>query len=277
MTICAGVKKLTLSNIIQGIYYAELGRQHSGSIAANFYKHRQRFTQIPSIAHGNSPLSKRSFSTSQTYADESTGSSDKTTSSERPDNDVLTELISTKAKSTSRHCVTATTAKSLKQPADKTAAGQKSSNEEKKEKKVAIKSTFPPSRSQKKQKLEPWRIQKEALKEKFQEGWHPRKKLSPDTLDTIRHLHATKPNDWTTPVLAEQFKVSPEAIRRILKSKWQPSDEERQKRQERWEKRHDRIWSHMEELGLRPKKGERTAKVSDARRLGLESPPSSPS
>lgn len=47
--------------------------------------------------------------------------------------------------------------------------------------------------------------------------------------------------------------MSPEAIRRILKSKWRPSGEELEERRKRWEKRHDRIWSHLSELGLRPK------------------------
>ncbi|PYH78009.1 hypothetical protein BO82DRAFT_249753, partial [Aspergillus uvarum CBS 121591] len=64
------------------------------------------------------------------------------------------------------------------------------------------------------------------LKEKFKEGWNPPKKLSPDAIEGIRHLHQVAPEQFTTPVLAEQFKVSPEAIRRILKSKWRASDKE---------------------------------------------------
>ncbi|KAH7061211.1 hypothetical protein B0J12DRAFT_553139, partial [Macrophomina phaseolina] len=72
-----------------------------------------------------------------------------------------------------------------------------------------------------------WMVQKEALKEKFgKEGWQPRKKLSPDAMDGIRQLHASDPDTYTTPVLANEFKVSPEAIRRILKSKWRPKEEE---------------------------------------------------
>ncbi|KAL4803580.1 required for respiratory growth protein 9, mitochondrial [Aspergillus unguis] len=102
-------------------------------------------------------------------------------------------------------------------------------------------------------KPEEWLIQKEALKKKFPQGWAPIKKLSPDAMDGIRHLHHVSPDQFTTAVLAEEFKVSPEAIRRILKSKWRPSGEEQDKRQQRWEKRHDRIWGHMSELGLREK------------------------
>lgn len=100
-----------------------------------------------------------------------------------------------------------------------------------------------------------WQIQKEALKEKLGgEAWNPRKKLSPDTMEGIRHLHATQPDKFTTPILAEYFKVSPEAIRRILKSKWRPSDEEQEARMERWNKRGERIWSNMVEMGIKPPK-----------------------
>ncbi|KAJ5805272.1 required for respiratory growth protein 9 mitochondrial [Penicillium riverlandense] len=105
--------------------------------------------------------------------------------------------------------------------------------------------------TKKKKKLEHWQVQKEALKQKFPVGWSPMKKLSPDALEGIRHLHATAPDRFTTPVLANQFQVSPEAIRRILKGKWRPSEEEIEKRRVRWEKRHDRIWGRKAELGLR--------------------------
>jgi len=102
---------------------------------------------------------------------------------------------------------------------------------------------------------EPWQTQKEALKDKFGDaGWNPRKKLSPDTMEGIRALHAENPDKYSTPMLAEHFKVSPEAVRRILKSKWRPSEKEMDKRRERWAKRHDRIWDQMAELGLRPKR-----------------------
>lgn len=86
------------------------------------------------------------------------------------------------------------------------------------------------------------------------EAWNPRKKLSPDTVEGIRHLHSTQPDKFTTPVLADHFKVSPEAIRRILKSKWRPSDEEYEARMERWDKRGERIWSNLVEMGVKPPK-----------------------
>ncbi|KAL2431595.1 Required for respiratory growth protein 9, mitochondrial [Exophiala dermatitidis] len=107
----------------------------------------------------------------------------------------------------------------------------------------------------KEKEKEPWQIQKQALKEKFGDaGWNPRKKLSPDTMEGIRALHEQDPERWSTPVLADHFKVSPEAIRRILKSKWRPSEKEMERRRERWARRHDRIWDKMAELGLRPQR-----------------------
>ncbi|KAK5629461.1 hypothetical protein RRF57_005176 [Xylaria bambusicola] len=99
---------------------------------------------------------------------------------------------------------------------------------------------------------EEWQIQKQALKEKFPEGWRPRKRLSPDALEGIRALHAQFPEQYTTQVLAKNFEVSPEAIRRILKSKWTPNAEEETDRQERWFNRGKQIWSQMAELGTKP-------------------------
>lgn len=100
-----------------------------------------------------------------------------------------------------------------------------------------------------------WQMEKEAVKRKLNgETWNPRKKLSPDTMEGIRHLHQTQPTKFTTPVLAQYFKVSPEAIKRILKSKWRPSDEEQEDRLRRWDKRGEQIWTNLVELGVKPPK-----------------------
>ena len=113
--------------------------------------------------------------------------------------------------------------------------------------------TMPPPREQ-------WQIQKKALMEKFgTAGWQPRKKLSPDALEGIRALYAQNPQRFNTPALAEQFAVSPEAIRRILRSKWRPSDDEEEDRKKRWEKRGQKIWSQMSELGVKPPRKWRSA------------------
>ena len=113
---------------------------------------------------------------------------------------------------------------------------------------------------------EQWQIQKKALKEKFgTQGWKPRKRLSPDALEGIRALHSQHPEKYSTPVLAEQFKVSPEAIRRILRSKWRPTEEEEADRLKRWDKRGESIWSQMVEVGIKPPK--------KWREMGISRPP----
>jgi hypothetical protein len=102
-------------------------------------------------------------------------------------------------------------------------------------------------------KRETWQIQKSANLNKFGDStWQPRKRLSPDTLEGIRALHTSDPATYSTETLSSQFKVSPENIRRILKSKWQPNDDERDEREKRWERRGVRKWTEMAELGGRP-------------------------
>jgi hypothetical protein len=106
-----------------------------------------------------------------------------------------------------------------------------------------------------KPKREQWMVQKEAIKKKFgDEAWAPKKRLSPDTLEAIRTMHTSDPDKFSTPLLAEQFKVSPEVIRRILRTKWQPDEATVQDRQERWARRGERIWTKQAELGVRPPK-----------------------
>jgi hypothetical protein len=102
---------------------------------------------------------------------------------------------------------------------------------------------------------EPWKVQKAALEVKFGDaGWQPRKRLSPDAMDGIRALHAQDPGFYSVPYLANQFEISPEAIRRILKSKWRPTPDEAAKRSERWERRGQSVWNRWAELGYKPPK-----------------------
>ena len=110
------------------------------------------------------------------------------------------------------------------------------------------------------QKGLPWQLQVNALKRKFPSGWQPRKRLSPDAVEGIQALHARDPHRNSTPVLAEHFEVSPEVIRRILKSKWKPSEEEQDLRRQRWERRGQRIWSDMAEKGIKPPRRWQTAR-----------------
>jgi len=108
-------------------------------------------------------------------------------------------------------------------------------------------------RPQLSQKRDPWQSQKAALESKFGEtGWQPRKRLSPDTLEGIRALHASDQAAYSTETLSEHFKVAPEAIRRILKSKWRPSEGEAEDRAARWERRGVKKWQEMAEIGMRP-------------------------
>jgi hypothetical protein len=101
---------------------------------------------------------------------------------------------------------------------------------------------------------EHWQIDKAALKQKFPEGWKPLKRLSPDALAGIRALHAQDPAQYTTSLLASSFKISPEAIRRILKSKWSPSSEEEDDRQRRWFNRGKAVYTRHAEMGQKPPK-----------------------
>lgn len=109
------------------------------------------------------------------------------------------------------------------------------------------------TRTPQRPRRETWQTQKEALEQKFGEtGWQPRKRLSPDTIEGIRAMHASDPASYSTQTLSEHFKVTPEAIRRILKSKWRPNDEEAQDRRVRWERRGANKWQAMAEKGARP-------------------------
>lgn len=78
-----------------------------------------------------------------------------------------------------------------------------------------------------------WEIQKLALARKFPDGWAPMKKLSHEAQDGLRLLHRANPERFSVPVLARRFRLSPESVRRILKSKWRPTEAEAQRQNER--------------------------------------------
>ncbi|KAI9664382.1 MAG: Required for respiratory growth protein 9 mitochondrial [Alyxoria varia] len=103
---------------------------------------------------------------------------------------------------------------------------------------------------------EEWRIRKAALQEKFNNSvWNPPKRLSPDAMEGVRALHDQYPDHFTVPVLAAQFKISPEAIYRILKNRWKPKNvEEEEERLRRWDRRGERIWTGLVEQGVHPPK-----------------------
>jgi len=78
-------------------------------------------------------------------------------------------------------------------------------------------------------------MHRRALKQLFPNGWAPPRKVSRSAMDGIRELHRIDPEKFTTSILADRFRVSPEAVRRILKSKWVPEarnlEKERRKRE----------------------------------------------
>jgi hypothetical protein len=71
-----------------------------------------------------------------------------------------------------------------------------------------------------------WAQHRASMKAKFPEGWAPPHKISRAAMDGLRALHAHDPDTFTTPVLSQKFRISPEAVRRILRSKWQPTKEQ---------------------------------------------------
>lgn len=49
-------------------------------------------------------------------------------------------------------------------------------------------------------------------------------------MNTMRRLHSLDPTEWSTPNLANRFKISPEAVRRILSSKYRTAEEDDEER-----------------------------------------------
>ncbi|KAE8352654.1 hypothetical protein BDV28DRAFT_134690 [Aspergillus coremiiformis] len=236
VTFCARSAKLTLPALLRNVYRSDFAPE----------LHSLRDTQ-GLVSQSRAPYSHQSYNNSRKFTPRSRlrVASDENAAARTASQNPTTPV--TKANSPSQV------------KSDKTST--KSSRNKKHERGDHSLNDFTP-----KKKKEHWQIQKEALKKKFTGGWNPSKKLSPDALDGIRHLHAAAPEHFTTPILAEKFQVSPEAIRRILKSNWRPSADEMEDRRKRWEKRHDRIWSHLSELGLRPKT-KRTEDLADTKIL----------
>ncbi|KAL7748463.1 Required for respiratory growth protein 9 mitochondrial [Sorochytrium milnesiophthora] len=62
-------------------------------------------------------------------------------------------------------------------------------------------------------------------RDQTQGHWSPVKKLSREDMDKVRVLHSADPDTYSTRALSSTFKVSYEAIRRILHSKFVPTPE----------------------------------------------------
>jgi hypothetical protein len=107
-----------------------------------------------------------------------------------------------------------------------------------------------------------WAQHRASMKTKFPKGWAPPHKLSRAAMDGLRALNAHDPDTFTTPVLADKFRISPEAVRRILRGKWQPTQEQRARLLERERRyRQDRVRSRraMERKGEAENKWRKTA------------------
>lgn len=74
-----------------------------------------------------------------------------------------------------------------------------------------------------------WKEHRKVMRKDFPEGWMPPHKLSREAMEGLRQLHQFDSEKFNTPMLAEKFRISPEAVRRILKSKWEPSRDKRMK------------------------------------------------
>lgn len=72
-----------------------------------------------------------------------------------------------------------------------------------------------------------YKAHRQTIRKEFPEGWAPPRKLSREAMDAVRQLYHLDPEKFNTPMIADKFKISPEAVRRILKSKWEPSAERR--------------------------------------------------
>lgn len=87
-------------------------------------------------------------------------------------------------------------------------------------------------------KLPEWHKREESLRKRY--GlWNPTRKLSRQQMIDIRELKKSAPH-LKTVQLADHFNVNPESIRRILKSKWVPKDNELESILQRTEKRKQR-------------------------------------
>ncbi|CAF9924234.1 MAG: hypothetical protein GOMPHAMPRED_003560 [Gomphillus americanus] len=100
--------------------------------------------------------------------------------------------------------------------------------------------------------LPAWKVHKRAVKAKLgDQAWKPLKRLSPDAREGVRQLHSENPTLWSTENLANHFQLSPDAIRRIIKSSWKPTENEREEQRERWIRRGETIWNRYVEIGYK--------------------------
>lgn len=80
-----------------------------------------------------------------------------------------------------------------------------------------------------------WAKRDQTLKQRYG-GWNPTRKLTRQQMQDVRNFQEQLPH-LKTVELAQYFSISPEAIRRILKSSWTPKESEEDDIMKRDEKR----------------------------------------
>lgn len=107
-----------------------------------------------------------------------------------------------------------------------------------------------------KQNAPEWHKRDESLRKRYG-AWNPTRKLSREQMNSIKEMKAMVPH-MNTKQIADHFGINPESIRRILKSKWVPSEAEaadvRKRAEKRKEKSTQRKIVAAEERGQAPKK-----------------------
>ncbi|KAK6535341.1 Required for respiratory growth protein 9 mitochondrial [Orbilia ellipsospora] len=95
-----------------------------------------------------------------------------------------------------------------------------------------------------------WQRHKDAVRDKLGGSqWKPFSRLSPAAVATLKQLKAEN-KGMKVEEFAPIFKISPDAMRRILRSKWTPTAKEEESRMERWKKRGDQVWQKWADDGM---------------------------
>ncbi len=89
------------------------------------------------------------------------------------------------------------------------------------------------------------------------EKWQPTKRLTWYQIDHLKTLRRTQPEEWSKTKLAKFFGVSISAVSRILKSKFEPSEETKGRQDEMSkEQTKKRREAFMKKLGSDTREGE---------------------
>ncbi|CAJ0640782.1 15997_t:CDS:2 [Entrophospora sp. SA101] len=83
-----------------------------------------------------------------------------------------------------------------------------------------------------------WLKHRFAIKEKIGfQPWRPKKRLSREVMDKIRYMNQQLPEEYTIEKLSSTFRISPEAINRILKSTFVPKREVSERQETKYQEK----------------------------------------